>query len=390
MSRRKYTAQYKEKAIALSEEKGNVAAAARELGIVPPMIHRWKKEKEQYSHNSFPGYGKPKMTDQEREIDRLEKALKDARLETEIFKKGHQHLLQERQERFRFMKQHKLKYPVEKMCKLLDVSSSGYYHWLKNGPSNRWLENENIISIIEKVFEESYQSYGAPRMAVELEKRGFKVSRPRTGRMMKGLGIKARRRRKFKATTDSNHNYPIAPNLLNRNFSTSRKNQVWVSDITYIETSNGWAYLTVIIDLFDRKVIGWSVSQNMTAESTVIRAWYMAVGNRSIKAELIFHSDRGSQYACETFRNILKSYKLIKQSMSRKGNCWDNAVAESFFKSLKTEWVYKNNYNHFSDAELSIFKWIETWYNRNRRHSALNYKTINEFELEINNHKLAA
>lgn len=288
------------------------------------------------------------------------------------------------------MKQHKLKYPVEKMCKLLKVSSSGYYHWLKNGPSKMWLENENIISVIEVIFEESHQSYGAPRMAVELEKRGLKVSRPRTGRMMKGIGIKARRRRKFKTTTDSNHNYPIAPNLLNRNFSTSRKNQVWVSDITYIETSNGWAYLTVIIDLFDRKVIGWSVSQDMTAESTVIRAWYMAVGNRPIKDELTFHSDRGSQYACEIFRNILKSYRLVKQSMSRKGNCWDNAVAESFFKSLKTEWVYKNNYSHFSDAELSIFKWIETWYNRNRRHSALNYKTINEFELEINNHKLAA
>jgi len=253
-----------------------------------------------------------------------------------------------------------------------------------------WLENENIVSVIKEIFEESHQSYGAPRMAVELEKRGYKVSRSRTGRMMKGIGIKARRRRKFKATTDSNHNYPIAPNLLNRNFSTSRKNQVWVSDITYIETSNGWAYLTVIIDLYDRKVIGWSVSQDMTAESTVIRAWYMAIGNRPIKDELIFHSDRGSQYACLTFRNILKSYKLVKQSMSRKGNCWDNAVAESFFKSLKTEWVYKNNYSHFSEAELSIFKWIETWYNRNRRHSALNYKTINEFELEINNHKLAA
>jgi len=288
------------------------------------------------------------------------------------------------------MKQHKLKYPVEKMCKVLKVSGSGYYNWLKNGPSKRWRENEQIISLIEEIFEESYQSYGSPRMSVELDNRGFMVSRPRTARMMQTLGIKARRRRKFKTTTDSKHNYPIAPNRLNQNFAVERKNQVWVSDITYIETSKGWTYLTVIIDLFDRKVIGWSISNNLSAESTIIQAWYMAVGNRPIREELIFHSDRGSQYACTAFRNILKSYKVVLQSMSRKGNCWDNAVAESFFKSLKTEWVYKNQYKHFSDAETSIFKWIETWYNRNRRHSALNYKTINEFELDNNKYKSAA
>ena len=234
-------------------------------------------------------------------------------------------------------------------------------------------------------------------MSVELGNRGYKVSRPRTARMMKTLGIEARRKRKFKNTTDSNHNYPVSPNILNQNFSVKRRNQVWVSDITYIETTKGWVYLTVIIDLFDRKVIGWSLSEDMTAENTVIKAWNAAVDNRPIKRKLIFHSDRGSQYASTTFRNILKSYKKrVKQSMSRKEEQallvkdWDNTVAESFFKSLKTEWVYKNHYNLYSDAEISIFMWIETWYNRNRRHSALNYKTINELELEINNQKLAA
>lgn len=288
------------------------------------------------------------------------------------------------------MKQHKFKYPVEKMCKVLQISSSGYYHWLKNGPSKLWLENRGIIAVIEEIFEDSDQSYGSPRMSKELAKRGYNVSRPRAARMMSSMGLKARKQRKFKATTDSKHNYPIAPNLLNQDFSVERPNQVWVSDITYIETSKGWAYLTVVIDLFDRKVIGWSISKGLTAEETIIRAWYMAVGNRPIKDQLIFHSDRGIQYACNAFRNILKSYQLVKQSMSRKGNCWDNAVAESFFKSLKVEWVYKKQYKCFSDAELSIFKWIETWYNRNRRHSALNYMTINEFELENNNLKLAA
>jgi len=272
------------------------------------------------------------------------------------------------------------------MCKVLGVSSSGYYYWLKNGPSTQWIENQQIITLIEEIFQESYQSYGSPRISVELEDRGFKVSRPRTARMMQSLGITARRKRRFKTTTDSRHHYPIAPNRLNQKFSVERINQVWVSDITYIETLKGWAYLTVIIDLFDRKVIGWSISDNLSTESTVMKAWYMAIGNRPIRDQLTFHSDRGVQYACIKFRNTLKSYKIVNQSMSRKGNCWDNAVAESFFKSLKTEWVYKNEYKHFSEAEISIFKWIETFYNRNRRHSALNYKTINEF----NKYKIAA
>lgn len=289
------------------------------------------------------------------------------------------------------MKQHKLKYPVELMSKVLEVSKSGYYSQLRSGPSNRCLETRKVIDLIEKIFEESHQSYGSPRMKVELEKRGHKVSRPRTARIMKALGIEARRKRKFKNTTDSNHNYPISPNLLNQNFSVERLNQVWVSDITYIETTRGWVYLTVIIDLFDRKVIWWSLSEDLTTENTIVKAWDAAVDNRPICKTLTFHSDRGSQYASLAFRQILKSHKkYVKQSMSRKGNCWDNAVAESFFKSLKTEWVYKKHYDVYSDAEISIFKWIETWYNRNRRHSALNYKTINELELEINYKTLAA
>ena len=206
------------------------------------------------------------------------------------------------------MKQHKLKYPARKMCSTFNVSRSAYYHWLHNGPCKRYLENQEIIQLIEEIFEQSYHSYGSPRMSVELEKRDYKVSRPRTARMMKAQGLQARRRRKFKATTDSNHNYPISANKLNRQFTVSRENQVWVSDITYIETSKGWTYLTVIIDLFDRKVIGWSMSENLTAEATIIEAWWMAVANRPIQQNLIFHSDRGSQYACNKFRTILKSY----------------------------------------------------------------------------------
>ena len=277
------------------------------------------------------------------------------------------------------------------MCKTLRVSKSGYYNWLKSGPSKRWLENQKLSMHINEIFNDSFGSYGSPRIKVELEKLGYYVSRPRVARIMKANYLVARRHRKFKFTTDSNHNYPIAPNILNQNFEVHRMNQVWVSDMTYIQTAEGWVYLTVIIDLFNRKVVGWAMSDNLTTEATIIPAWNMAIKDNKITKELIFHSDRGSQYASYRFTNMIKKYNgLIKQSMSRKGNCWDNAVAESFFKSLKVEWVYKHSYDQKRQAELSVFTWIETWYNKKRRHSYLGYKTINEFNLQMYNQNVAA
>lgn len=277
------------------------------------------------------------------------------------------------------------------MCKMFKVSKSGYYNWLGGEPSKRWSENETLRVAIHSIFKNSFGSYGAPRVKEELLKKGYRVSRPRVAGIMRANNLFARRRRKFKITTDSNHNYPIAPNILDRNFTVYRKNQVWVSDITYIPTKQGWMYLTVIIDLFHRKVVGWSMSDNLGTEDTIIPAWNMAIKSNAITKELIFHSDRGSQYAGHRFTDILKSYDgSVKQSMSRKGNCWDNAVAESFFKSLKVEWVYKHGYNYRNEAELSIFQWIETWYNRNRIHSTLGYRTIEEFENEMSNQKAVA
>ena len=277
------------------------------------------------------------------------------------------------------------------MCKTLEVSKSGYYNWLRLGPSKRWLENQAISIAIHTIFKDSFESYGAPRIKVELLKYGHRVSRPRVARLMRANKLFARRRRKFIFTTDSNHSYPIAPNILNQDFAVNRENQVWVSDITYIQTKEGWVYLTVIIDLFNRKVVGWAMSDNLSTQATIMPAWNMAVKDNKITEELIFHSDRGTQYASYRFTDILKGYKgLVKQSMSRKGNCWDNAVAESFFKSLKVEWVYKHNYGLRSEAELSIFGWIETWYNRRRIHSSLGYKSIEEFETEMFNQNVAA
>jgi len=284
-----------------------------------------------------------------------------------------------------------MRFPVEKMCSILGISKSSYYHWLNTGPCSRWLENQKIVDKIRTIFKDSFGSYGSPRIKEELSILGYKVSRPRVARIMKALALYARRKRSFKITTDSNHKYPIAPNLLQQKFDVERIHQVWVSDITYIQTEQGWSYLTVIIDLFNRKVMGWSISDNLTTEDTINKAWNMAIRKTTLTKPLIFHSDRGVQYASYKFTNILKSYNgLVKQSMSRKGNCWDNAVAESFFKSLKVEWVYKHNYSKRSEAELSVFQWIETWYNKKRRHSYLGYKTINEFELNMYNNNQAA
>jgi transposase InsO family protein len=266
------------------------------------------------------------------------------------------------------------------MCKVLKVTKSSYYSWLRNGPSSRWKENEKLLKEIGDIFKDSHDTYGSPRITAELRARGWEVSLNRVAKIMRAAGLRARRARRFVATTDSKHNYPVAPNVLDQDFRVSRPAQVWVSDITYVRTKNGWLYLTVIIDLFDRKVIGWSMSKGLSAEETVIAAWMMAIRNRPLTQELIFHSDRGVQYACHAFVNLLSSNELITRSMSRKGNCWDNAVAESFFKTIKLEWIYTKNYVNQLQAELSIFEWIEVWYNRRRRHSALGYKTMEEFE----------
>jgi transposase InsO family protein len=276
------------------------------------------------------------------------------------------------------------------MCKVFKVRKSSYYEWMKNGPSARWKENENLLIEIMDIFEDSHKTYGSPRITEELRANGRKVSRKRVANIMRAADIRARKPRKFVATTDSRHNYPIVPNVLDRKFRATRPGEIWVSDITYVRTMNGWLYLTVIIDMYDRKVIGWSMSPGLSAEQTVITAWLMAIWNRPISQDLIFHSDRGVQYACEAFTKILESKKMITRSMSRKGNCWDNAVAESFFKTIKVEWIYSKSFINQEQAQLSIFEWIESWYNRQRRHSTLGYKTIEEFEKLNSNFKYAA
>jgi transposase InsO family protein len=276
------------------------------------------------------------------------------------------------------------------MCQVLKVSTSGYYKWLYKTPSKRELRNAMLIKEIHIVYRASRGRYGSPRIAKELNMQGISVSRPLVAKLMRKEYLRSIVRRKYRVTTHSSHKYPVVENILNREFNVPEQNKVWVSDITYISTANGWLYLTTVIDLFDRKVIGWALSETMRTKDTVIAAFKMATINRSLKdtKELIFHSDRGIQYACDEFKIELERYKVVQRSMSRKGNCWDNAVAESFFKTLKVELIYHNDYKTKQEAALSIFEYIETWYNKNRRHKNLNNLTILEYQKLINNNNL--
>jgi putative transposase len=276
------------------------------------------------------------------------------------------------------------------MCKAFKVSRSGYYGWLNNGPSMRAIENQEILQEISLIHKESGQTYGSPRISKALKAKDIPVSRPRVARLMKKADLRAKRIKRFKVTTDSKHSYSVSKNLLNRNFTAAATGQAWVSDITYIRTVTGWLYLTVVLDLADRKIIGWALSKTMKAKDTTIAAFKMAVKNRPVIQSLIFHSDRGVQYACDEFRQELKAYPLIRQSMSRKANCWDNAVAESFFKTLKVECVYDYKFVDQQEAAATVFEYIEIWYNRKRLHSSLGYRTPAQMEQLLNQYALVA
>lgn len=273
-----------------------------------------------------------------------------------------------------------MKFDVEKMCEVFKVSRSGYYQWCHRVPSKRALETQRLKAQIRIIHKRSKNRYGSPKVTDDLRDRGWRVSRPRVARIMRSEGIRSIVNKKFRClTTDSNHSFPVADNHLDRCFKAQNPAEKWVSDITYIRTRNGWLYLTIVMDLFDRKIIGWSLSTNMSTSTTVIAAWCMAIKNRPLlDKKLLFHSDRGVQYASHSFRKELKKHSVI-QSMSRKGNCWDNAVAENFFKILKSELVNHISYQSILHAKNDVFEFIEIWYNRKRKHSYLGYKTPQEY-----------
>jgi transposase InsO family protein len=275
---------------------------------------------------------------------------------------------------------HKKKYTIEMMCRVLEVSQSAYYNWQSGRSSKRETQKKTIRDEIKRVFRMHRGRYGSPRIATELG-----VSETTIRRHMKMLGLKSKRRKKYVATTDSKHDYLVCENILNRRFDDHFSHGAWVSDITFILTTDGWLYMTTVIDLEDRKVIGWSFSKGMTAEETTIQAFKMAIKNRPPQKGLIFHSDRGTQYCCYKFANLLERHGITR-SMSRKGNCWDNAVAESFFKTLKVELVYETPIISREKMKILLFEYVETYYNKIRRHSALGNLTIDEFtKLKLKN-----
>ena len=285
--------------------------------------------------------------------------------------------------KYSFITQHKKTWPVDLMCRLLGVKRNGYYSYAKRKQSQpEDPVHQEMIEWIQDIAELSEYTYGERRMKKALNILSYPVGRSKTKSLMKEAGVQVRHKKKFKVTTDSNHNQPVYPNRLEREFDVAQPNQVYASDITYIWTQEGWLYLAVVLDLFSRKVVGWSMSSRMKS-SLVCDALTMAIWQRCPKAGLIHHSDRGSQYASDAFRKLLNKHG-IQGSMSRKGDCWDNAVVESFFGSLKQERVQWRSYQTRHEAQQDILNYISMFYNSRRLHSYLGYMSPNEYEAMAN------
>ena len=279
---------------------------------------------------------------------------------------------------YTFMYEHRRDFRVNKMAEVLKVCRSGYYQWALNKKTKKEIEDEKFLALIQAEFDKSRKTYGARRISKALQKQGVKIGRFRTERIMAENNIVPKTVTKFKATTNSNHNYPVSPNLLNRNFNVDAPCVVWVTDITYVATREGWLYLAAVMDLFSGRIVGWAMDSTMT-QQLVIDALKQAIGRTNPPRGVICHSDRGVQYASKKYRSLLKKCGF-NQSMSRKGDCWDNAPMESFFGTLKTELIYHENYRTRAEARYSIFDYVETFYNKIRLHSKLGYDTPENYE----------
>lgn len=277
-----------------------------------------------------------------------------------------------------FIRDHRYEFRVWLMCRVLGVSKSGYYAWLERPESERTRANRSLVSRIRVSHQRSRKSYGSPRITDDLNDSGVPCGRHRVARLMQEQGIRAKTVKKYKATTNSKHTLPVAPNLLSRQFTVSRPNRVWVSDITYIWTTEGWLYLAVVLDLYSRLIVGWAMSERCDGLLT-LSALRQALAHRQPSAGLIHHSDRGKQYAAAGYQKLLREHDAIS-SMSRKGDCWDNAPCESFFGTLKQELVYQERFVTRDEAKAKIFEYIEVFYNRQRRHSAAGSHSPVEFE----------
>nr|WP_157686189.1 IS3 family transposase [Bacillus thuringiensis] len=293
-------------------------------------------------------------------------------------KKGDALLRERPSVKFKFIHRHRFTYRVEKMCQVLHVSRSGYYKWKHHTKSPRQIQREQITKEIHRIFLESRCLYGSPKVTSVLRQKGKQISQKTVARIMKEQGLQSRTVKKYKATTNSKHSYPIQDNVLNRQFKVKKPNQVWVADITYVSTKEGWLYVASLMDLYSRKIVGWHADRTMTKE-LVLKALQQAYFRQKPEGSVLHHSDRGSQYASRDYQNQLQQYGMTC-SMSRKGNCYDNACIESFHGVLKKELIYQQQYATRAQAQQDIWEYIEIFYNRKRIHSANGYLSPTEKE----------
>jgi len=281
--------------------------------------------------------------------------------------------------KYQFIEEHRHEYPVTVMCQVLEVARNGYYKWRKQPLSARKVADLVLLRHIRDIFEQSKETYGSYRIHAELAEQGIRCGRKRVARLMRTYNLKPKTVRSFKVvTTDSNHKLPVAPNRLKQQFRADRPDQLWLTDITYVPTAEGWLYLAVVLDVYSRRIVGWAMSDSLHRQ-LVIDALQMAITVRQPPPGLLHHSDRGSQYASDEYQALLTRAGMVT-SMSRKGNCYDNAPVESFFGTFKTELVFHQQYATRAEARLDIFEYIEVFYNRFRRHSALGYKSPVKYE----------
>ena len=280
--------------------------------------------------------------------------------------------------RFAFVHTEKVNHAVRCLCRVMRVTRSGYYAWAKRRPSRRQREDAQLKVRIRAIHAASRGTYGRPRVYAQLKQEGFAVGRDRVVRLLRELGLMGLPAKRFRHTTDSTHQLPVAPNVLARNFEAERPNERWATDITYLWTWEGWLYLAVVLDLFSRRVVGWAVQPHLRTE-LALEALHMALGRRVPEAGLVHHSDRGCQYAADAYRRVLRDHRIVC-SMSRKGDCWDNAVTESFFATLKTELIHRQPWPIRRATKDAVADYIEGFYNPYRLHSSLGYVSPNDFE----------
>ena len=283
--------------------------------------------------------------------------------------------------RFRLIDANKAAIPIDRMCGLLGVSVSGFYAWKDRGPSQRQLDDMVLLAHIRSQFASSHETYGAPRMHVELREDGVSVGRHRVARLMRDNGLKALKKRRYKKTTDSHHGGLVAANLLDQDFTCDAPDQKWGADISYIWTAEGWLYLAIVLDLYSRRIVGWATSDRLKKD-LALNALRRAIALRGPPPGLIHHSDRGSQYCSDDYQRLLKVQGIVP-SMSGKGNCYDNAMVETVFKTIKSEMIWRTSFQTRSTAELALGRYIDGFYNPRRRHSALGYKSPLTFEAEM-------